>query len=111
MPTPQISHYPISRLAINMVRSQQGRYNGYEYVRTLNNIPTNSKNIIKVGSDKGCLNLLKCPIISMFFTMIYTAAYENKEKIYFISISKGEEYFVCSDFMYNEIAPLCVEPY
>lgn len=107
MASPNITYYPISRLAINRVRSQQGRYNGVEYVRTLNNIPKKSKNIIKVGSDKGCLNLLKCPIIATFFNTIYTLAYENKEKIYFISISKGEEYFVCSDFMYREIAPLC----
>lgn len=71
-----------------------------------------SPNIIKFGSSDGCLNLLKCASIGDFFKTICNKAYERQEKISFVKVGNvpGEEYFVCSDFMYNEIAPLCEKP-
>lgn len=107
MASPKISIFTISIHAAYLVKYKKVARERFDYVVNTTNLPRKPKNIIKVGSDKGCLNLIKCPLISTFFNTIYTLAYENREKIYFISLANGDEYFMCSDFMYSEIAPLC----
>lgn len=106
----QLSCYSTSRLAANYVRKQQEvkeTYNGVEYVCNLYEFPKEVKNIIKIGSGKGCLDVRKCPTLAVFFKTLYALAYEKKKFIYFVLNDKGQESFACSDFFYEELAALC----